>query len=108
MPRADESQRVERVNLAFGWLRLGLSPPEVIQRLTAATGISPRQAYRYVEQAQELDKPLAAVDAKVVFTVKLPQTVVDRLHQYAESTGQTLSHIVSQALWALLRRGGRG
>jgi hypothetical protein len=108
MPRAGESQRVERVNLAFGWLRLGLSPSDVIQRLTAATGISPRQAYRYVEQAQELDKPLAAVDAKVVFTVKLPQTVVDRLHRYAESTGQTLSHIVSQALWALFRRGGRG
>ena len=108
MPRADESQRVERVNLAFGWLQRGLSPPEVIQRLTAVTRISPRQAYRYVELAQQLDKPLAAVDAKVVFTVKLPQTLVGRLHRYAESTGQTLSQIVSQALWALFRRGGRG
>lgn len=108
MPRADEGQRVERVNLAFGWLRHGLAPPDVIQRLTAATGISPRQAYRYVEQAQQLDAPLAAVDAKVVFTVKLSQALVDRLHRYAKSTGQTLSQIVSQALWALLRRGGRG
>jgi hypothetical protein len=108
MPRADEGQRVERLNLAFGWLRHGLSPPEVTQRLTAATGISPRQAYRYVEQAQKLDAPLATVDAKVVFTVKLPQSLVDRLHQYAASTGQTLSQIVSEALWALFRRGGRG
>jgi len=108
MPRADEPQRIERVNLAFGWLQRGLTPPEVIQQLIAATGISLRQAYRYVELAQKLDKPLAAVDAKVVFTVKLPQTLIDRLHRYAESTGQTLSHIVSQALWALFRRGGRG
>ncbi len=76
--------------------------------LIAATGISARQAYRYVEQARRLDAPLDAVDAKVVFTVKLPRSLVVRLHQYAESTGQTLSHIASQALWALFRRGGRG
>ena len=108
MPRADDAQRVKRLNLAFGWLQHGLSPPDVTQRLTAATGISPRQAYRYVEEAQQLKAPLQAVDAKVVFTVKLPQALVDRLHRYAESTEQTLSQIVSQALWALFRRGGRG
>ncbi len=108
MPRADSSQRIERLNLAFNWLQHGLSPPEVIRRLIKSTGISIRQAYRYVEEAQQLDGPLEAVEAKVVFTVKLPKTVVTRLHCYAESTGQTLSHIVSQALWALFRRGGRG
>src|SRR5712664_2533594 len=98
MPRADEAQRVERLNLAFGWLRRGLAPPEVTQRLTAATGISLRQAYRYVEEARGLPEPLQAVDAKVAFTVKLPQALVERLHRYAESTGQTLSQSVSQAL----------
>jgi predicted transcriptional regulator len=51
-----------------------------------------------------LDAPLEAVESKVVFAVKLPQTLVARLHHYAESTGQTLSNIVSQALWALFRR----
>lgn len=108
MPRADTTHRVERLNLAFHWLQLGLPPTEVIQRLSEVTGLSPRQAYRYVEQARRLNAPLDAVDAKVVFTVKLPQSLVVRLHQYAESTGQTLSHIASQALWALFRRGGRG
>jgi hypothetical protein len=108
MPRADAAQRAERLNLAFDWLQDGLSAPEVIQRLTEATGISARQAYRYVEEAQGLDAHLEPVEAKVVFTVRLPETLVARLHQYAESTGQTLSHIVSQALWALFRRGGRG
>ena len=108
MPRADAVQRAERVNLAFHWLRRGLSPPDVIRRLTAETGISARQAHRYVQEAQTLDAPVEAVESKVVFTVKLPQTLVARLHQYAESTGQTLSHIVSQALWTVFRRGGRG
>jgi predicted DNA-binding protein len=108
MPRASEAQRITRLNLAFHWLRQGLTPPEVTERLTAEAGISHRQAHRYVEEAQELNSPLPAADTKVVFTVKLPQALVQRLHQYAESTGQTLSQIVSQALWALFRRGGRG
>lgn len=108
MSRADAAQRTERVNLAFHWLRRGLSPPDVMRRLTEDTGISPRQAHRYVQEAQMRDAPLEAVESKVVFTVKLPQSLVARLHHYAESTGQTLSHIVSQALWALFRRGGRG
>lgn len=108
MPRASEAQRITRLNLAFHWLKQGLTPPQVTERLTAEAGISHRQAHRYVEEAQELHTPLPAADAKVVFTVKLPQALVDQLHRYAESTGQTLSQIVSHALWALFRRGGRG
>ena len=105
MARADEAQRVTRLNLVFEWLQLGLSPPEVVQRLAVATA-SPQD--KYVEEARRLAEPLAAVDTKIVFTVKLPRPLVERLHQYAESTGQTLSQIVSQALWALFRRGGHG
>ena len=108
MPRADANQRIRRLNLAFQWLRAGLSPPDVMRRLVSSTGISARQAYRYVEEAQQLDGPLEAVEATAVFTVRLPASLVSRLHQYAESTGQTLGHIVSQAIGALLRRGGRG
>ena len=108
MPRASDAQRITRLNLAFDWLRQGLSPPEATARLTAAAGISHRQAHRYVQEAQELDAPAPAVDPKIVFTVKLPVALVERLHQYAASSGQTLSQIVSQALWALFRRGGRG
>jgi len=108
MPRARANQRIQRLNRAFGWLRGGLPVPDVIRRLAASTGISPRQAYRYIEEAQQLDGPLEAVETTVVFTVKLPKSLVAQLHRYAKSTEQTLSHVVSQALWALLRRGGRG
>jgi len=108
MARASQAQRISRLNSAFDWLQQGLSPPEVTARLTTEAGISHRQAYRYVEEAQGLQAPLPAADAKIVFTVKLSPALVDRLHQYGKSTGQTLSQIVSQALWALFRRGGRG
>ncbi len=109
MPRATGSEHAERLNLAFGWLSRGVSPVEAAERLAAKAGISRRQAHRYVEQARQLDARVPAVEAKIVFTVKLPQLLVERLHRYASSTGETLSEIVSRALWAMIRpRGGRG
>src|SRR5216683_1311922 len=98
MPRATGPEHAERLNLAFGWLRQGFSPAEAAERLAAAAGISQRQAHRYVEQARRLHAPVPAVDTKVVFTVKLPQLLVERIHHYAEATGETLSQIVSRAL----------
>ncbi len=106
MGRATGSEHAERLNLAFGWLRQGLSPSETAERLAVAARISQRQAHRYVEQARQLKAPVPAVEAKIVFTVKLPQLLVERLHRYAEATGETLSEIVARALWAVLRRGG--
>ena len=106
MARATGPQRAERLNRALQWLRQGLSPPETIERLAAAARISWRQAYRYVQEARGLKRPLPVGEAKVVFTVKLPRSLVDQLHRYAETTGETLSEIVSRALWAVLRRGG--
>ena len=106
MPRATDPQRAQRLNLAWESLRQGLSPAEVALRLVTASGVSDRQAFRYVEQAQQLKHPMPVGEAKVSFTVKLSQTLVKKLHQYAESTGQTLSEIVSHALWSVLKRGG--
>lgn len=106
MPRATEPEHAKRLNLAFASLRQGLSASEAAERLVAATAISQRQALRYVEQARQLKAPVAAVEIKIVFTVKLPEALVERLHRYAETTGETLSEIVSRALWAVLRRGG--
>ena len=106
MPRATDSQRAQRLNFALELLREGLSASEAARRLVTTWGVSDRQAFRYVEQAQQLKRPMPVGDAKVSFTVKLSQTLVKKLHQYAESTGQTLSEIVSHALWGVLKRGG--
>ena len=106
MPRAAGPEHAKRLNLALGWVGQGLSPAETAGRLAAAVKISLRQAHRYVEQARELKAPVPAVGTKVVFTVKLPKLLVDRLHCYAETTGPTLSEIVGRAWMALLGRGG--
>lgn len=106
MSRATDPQKAQRLNLAMEWLRQGLSAAEAAQRLAAKSGVSNRQAFRYIEQAQQLKRPVPVSDAKVSFTVKLSLTLVNKLHQYAETTGQTLSEIVGHALSGMLRRGG--
>lgn len=108
MDRADDVQKAERLNLAWELLRHS-DAAEVAGELVQRCKISKRQAYRYVQLAQAMTSPMPVGDAKIPFTVKLSQTLVQRLHQYAAATGMTLSEIVSRALMAVLPRGrGRG
>jgi predicted DNA-binding transcriptional regulator YafY len=108
MPRASEIEKAKRLNLAWELLRRAEAPVVVLE-LVRRCDISKRQAYRYVQMAQEMRKPMPIVDAKIPFTVKLSQSLVKRLHQYATTTGLTLSGIVGQALRTVLPRGrGRG
>jgi hypothetical protein len=50
--------------------------------------------------------PVSVGDAKVSFTVKLSRSLVNRLREYAASTGLTLSEIANRAFSAALHRGG--
>ena len=106
MARASDAQKAERLNLARTLLQEHPHVPEAADRLARACTISTRQAYRYLEQAQQLKRPVPMVDAKVSFTVKLSRSLVDKLRSYAASTGLTLSEIVSRAVIAVLHRGG--
>ena len=109
MARASEAQKAERLNRARALLRKRARLPEAAERLARGWAISKRQAYRYLEEAQQLKHPLPVGDAKVSFTVKLSRRLVERIRTYATSTGLTLSEIVSRALLAILHgRGGRG
>jgi predicted DNA-binding transcriptional regulator YafY len=106
MTRASDAQKAERLNLARTLLRGNEHLPEAAEHLAQTCSISRRQAYRYLEQAQQLKRPVPVGDAKVSFTVKLSRSLVDRLRAYAASTGLTLSEIASRALLAVLHRGG--
>lgn len=97
-------QKAERLNLARDLLRYK-QPPEAASELAQTCSISQRQAYRYLERAQQLKGPVAVGDPKIAFTVKLSRTLVGRLRDYASSTGLTLSDIVSRAVLKLLNRG---
>jgi predicted DNA-binding transcriptional regulator YafY len=101
-------QKAERLNLARDLLRRK-QPPKAVSELAQTFSISHRQAYRYLERAQQLKAPVPVGDPKIAFTVKLSRSLVERLRAYASSTGLTLSDIVSRAVLKLMNRGpGRG
>jgi predicted DNA-binding transcriptional regulator YafY len=111
MPRASQARKAQRLNQARTLLRDHAPLAEVAERLARDWSVTPRQAYRYLQRAQQLKQPVPVEDAKVSFTVKLSRRLVERLRTYAASTGLTLSEIVSRAVQAVLpkaRGGGRG
>jgi hypothetical protein len=109
MPRASESQRAERLNRARDLLLHVDQFSAAVEQLAEDCSISPRQAYRYLEQAQLLKQPVPPSEAKLAFTVKLPHSLVQRVRTVAAAKGLSISEVVSRALLALLPRGrGRG
>lgn len=107
MGRASEVQKAERLNRARDLLRQSEQLPEAVERLARECALSSRQAYRYLQQAQRLKKPLPVGEAKSAFTVKLSRSLIQRVRQYASARGLSISEVVSGALLALLP-GGRG
>ena len=109
MPRADESQKAERLNRARELLRHANQVSEAVEQLAREYALSARQAYRYLEQAQRLKQPVPPREVKQAFTVKLPRSLVRRVRTFAVTKGLCISEVVSRALLALLPRGrGRG
>ena len=105
MSRATAVQKATRLNRARTLLREAATLPAAVERLAQDCAISPRQAYRYLQQAERLTAPVPVSEAKQAFTVKLPPSLIRRMRVYATATGASLSEVVSRALLAFLRRG---
>jgi DNA-binding transcriptional regulator LsrR (DeoR family) len=102
---ADEAAR--RINAAAELLASGMGVPEVTRDLARRYRLSERQAHRYVDRAVEHGAVEVPV-AKVVFTVKLPRDLTERLRGYARVSGRTLSSLVAEAIQDFLDRGRAG
>ena len=76
--------------------------PEAVRRLSREFDLSERQAYRYFEEAPQLDRPVEVTEATVPITLKLPPRTVELLRAYAKSSGLTIGAIVTRALAAFL------
>src|SRR5690348_9340650 len=98
MGRATTPEKAERLNRARKLLQPFDYLPDAVARMAKLFGSSPRQAYRYLQQAQLLAKPVPIGDLKVAFTVKLSRGLVQRLRAFAKRTDLSLSEIVSRAL----------
>lgn len=112
--RARADEYAERVNAA-GALVAERSPADAVRVLQVEHGLSERQARRYVRAAQVAPGGVAVPERTIVFTVRLPGSLIARLRAAAQASGRSLSATAAEALQVGLeraeggrRRGGRG
>lgn len=72
--------------------------------LTEEFGLSQRQAYRYLQEAQAIKRPVPITSPNVAITVKVPEDIATALRAHAHSTGSTIGDVVSRAVTSLLAR----
>jgi hypothetical protein len=102
MARSTQAQRAERVRAAQELLARGTSMVEAAVTLSRDFGLSRRQAYRYLEEAQAVASPPVAAEASVTITLKIPSSIVRELRAYSAISGLTMSEIVRRAISAFL------
>ena len=102
MSRSTETQKAERLNAAYGLLARGQSVAEAALSLSRQFAISRRQAYRYIEEAQLIGRPVPVVEPATAATFKLPASLVDAVRARAAAEGTTISEMVSRALRVFL------
>jgi len=103
MSRSTKTEKAHQLNAARALLQRQVALPEAVQRLSREFDLSERQAYRYLHQASQLDRPVEVPEATVPVTLKLPPRTVEGLRKYARSSGLTMGAIVTGALNRFLR-----
>lgn len=98
MARSSQVERVHRVNVAHQLLQDEMAFAEAAEVLSARFAVGKRQAYRYLHEAYQASSPLESPEAKDVFTVKLPVSLIEQLRSHPRPPGQSLSNFVCQAL----------
>ena len=107
MTKSTNTERAKRINTAVSFLKEFGSLSEAAVALSSQYGMSKRQAYRYVKEAEAAGRKIPVPDQKAAFTVKLSKSLTLALRKYAQFRGQTLSEVVTQALEAFLYKGRR-
>jgi len=102
MTRSSNTDKTHRLNAAFHLLAQGYTLAEAAGALTQQFGLSRRQAYRYLQEAQQIDAPALVASPSIPITIKIPADVVKRLRTHAQASGMTLGEIVAQAIVSFL------
>jgi predicted DNA-binding transcriptional regulator YafY len=102
MARSTDVQKSERLNAAHSLLARGTSMTEAVLSLSRQFGLSRRQAYRYLQEAQAIGHTVSVVVPSVPITLKMPANIVRDVRAYSMSSGLTLSEIVTRAVTAFL------
>ena len=96
--RASGVEQTKRLNMAVDLLEKNATPQEVVSSLVLHCGLSPRQAYRYVQQAQQACRPAPLPEKKSIFTVRLPIGLIQQVRRQARDRGEPISDLVKKAL----------
>ena len=103
MTRSTKAAKVRHLNAARGLLQRQVARSDAVRLLSREFDLSQRQAYRYLEEASQLQQALEIPEATVPVTLKLPPRTVESLRKYARSSGLTIGATVTAALNAFLR-----
>jgi|SRR5664279_6347569 hypothetical protein len=98
MARSTKTDKARQLNAAYAMLQRNTPLPKATQQLSGEFGLSERQAYRYLNEATHLDRPVEVVETTVPITLKIPAGTARLLRVYSKSTGLTIGAIVSRAL----------
>ena len=103
--KSTHAERAQRINTALSLIRKHATVSKAADAMTEQYGISKRQAYRYIHDASKIGTEIPIPDQKIAFTVKLSQSLSQRLREYAKQSGRSLSEVVTQALEVFLQNG---
>src|SRR5450432_161204 len=106
MERSQNSELAKRINQAFTMVQKDKVQRQIVDRLMLKYGVSQIQAYRYVQLAKEINEKMAIPENSVVFTVKLPPTLIRRIKNLSGSQGLSISKVVHTALEEFLAKKG--
>jgi len=103
MTRSTDAQKAERLNAAHRLLAHGTELADAASMLSRDFGLSRRQAYRYLGEAQAIGHPVPIAEPSVPITLKIPGSVVRDLRDYSAVSGLTLGEIVARAISRFLK-----
>jgi predicted DNA-binding transcriptional regulator YafY len=102
MARSTDAQKSERLNAAHSLLAHGTALAEAVALLSRQFGLSRRQAYRYLQEAETIGHPVPVAAPSVPITLKIPANIVSEVRAYSVVSGLTLSEIVTRAITMFL------
>jgi hypothetical protein len=102
MARSTKADKARQLNAAHRLLERNVELAEAAKLLSTKFDLSARQAYRYLEEAAQLEAPVEITEPSVPITLKLPPSTVHLLRTHAARSGLTIGALVTRALHAFL------
>ena len=99
MGKATQIEKIKRVNMALAILKNSESKSQAVITMAQQQHLSKRQAYRYINEATQLEQSKPVPSQKVAFTVKLPTELLDSLRKNAQANQCSLSELTARTFF---------